>query len=77
MSRTWDPETDQMPGGGGDTPADVERPSGEGSSDPIPVPPSEIPPAPVEEPLDSPNGPIEPNPDPIGDPASREPMEIV
>lgn len=77
MSREYDPETDQTPGGGQPQPDDVERPGSEGSNDPIPVPPTEEPPAPIEEPPDSPNVPDEPNPEPIGDPSSGEPTRIV
>lgn len=72
MSRDFDPETDQMPGG--DAPGgggDVERPGN--TDEPIPLPPTEEPPAPIEEPPDAPNVPDEPNPDPIGDPQPKEP----
>lgn len=78
MSRDFDPETDQMPGGDTiDQPNDVERPSENGTSDPIPVPPTDPQPAPIDEPVDAPNTPSEPNPNPIGDPTSREPKQYV
>jgi len=72
MSRDWDPETDPPPDGT-DQPNDVERPGDTHPGDPVPVPPTEVPPAPIEEP----NVPHEPDPDPIGDPQTKEPMRIV
>ena len=75
MSREYDPETDQFPTGSGT--GDVERPGSEGADDPIPVPPRDEPPAPVQEPPDSPNVPDEPDPEPIGDPGTKEPTRLV
>jgi hypothetical protein len=49
----------------------------EGIDDPIPLPPSDDPTAPVEEPPDSPNVPDEPNPTPTGDPIPNEPTRLV
>jgi hypothetical protein len=74
MSREYDPETDQQPTG---QPDDIERPGSEGSEDPIPVPPGEAPPPAIEEPPDAPNVPSGPDPEPIGDPSSKEPTRIV
>jgi hypothetical protein len=76
MSRSYDPETDQDPTGGGES-GDVERPGREGSDDPIPVPPGDPVPARIEEPPDAPNVPDEPNPGPIGDPSPKEPTRLV
>jgi hypothetical protein len=67
LSREYDPETDQMPDD--DSGGDVERP--------IPVPPVDPMPAPIEEPPDAPNVPDEPDPEPIGDPAPTEPTRLV
>ena len=75
MSRDWDPETDQFPTGGDE--GDVERPEGDDSDEPIPVPPTDVPPAPVEEPPDAPYAPDDPDPEPIGDPKPNEPTRIV
>jgi hypothetical protein len=57
-----------------DTP---DRPGHEGVNDPIPLPPSDEVPAPIEEPPDAPNIPDEPNPTPTGDPKPVEPTRIV
>jgi hypothetical protein len=75
-SRDYDPETDQFPPTT-DAPSDVERPGSEGADDPIPVPPTEEPPSPIQEPPESPNVPDERDPEPIGDPATNEPTQIV
>jgi hypothetical protein len=54
-----------------------DDPGHEGIDDPIPLPPIEDPPAPVEEPPDSPHTPDEPNPLPTGDPIPNEPTRLV
>ena len=57
--------------------SDIERPGDVGEEEPIPVPPDDLPPAPIEEPPDGPNVPDESNPEPIGDPPSDEGRMIV
>jgi hypothetical protein len=58
---------------------DIERPNDKPNieDDPIPIPPSDTPPTPIEEPPVGPTPPSSPDSIPVGDPPPREPPRIV